>query len=161
MLRNPIQISITQSLSTAVLVLSRLAIACLTCLFTYGIAAKTTFLNTDNKEIDSPIFLAAIAFIIGFTVASLFCIIIQCAIDTVLQCFLIEMEMRTNDPTIPRFCTKSLNRFIEENIKMEQISSCICPLCCCFTCICCSHEYGGKGVAPPVASGDNVKTPNV
>ena len=160
MIRNPIQMSITQSLSTAVLVLSKLAVSALTCLFTYGIAAKTTFLNTDQKEISNPIFLAAIAFIIGFAVASLFCVIIQCAIDTVLQCFLIEMEMRTNDPTIPRFCTKSLNRFIEENIKIEQLSSCICPLCCCFTCSCCGHE-GGKGVAPPVASGGNVATPNV
>ncbi|KAF0978966.1 hypothetical protein FDP41_002036 [Naegleria fowleri] len=160
MLRNPIQMAITQSLSTAILLLSRLAISCLTCLFTYGIAAKTTFLNSDNKEIQNPIFLAAIAFIIGFAVSSLFCIIIQCAIDTVLQCFLIELEMRKADPSIPRFCTKSLNRYIEENIRLEKLSNFICPLCCCLTCMCCSgHSDASKGVAPPVAS-NNIEMPS-
>jgi len=157
MVRNPIQMAITQSLSTAILIMAKLAIACLTCLFTYCIASLTTFLNTNNAQIDNPIFLAAIAFIIGYAVGSLFMVVLQCAIDTVLQCFLIEMEMRVADPSIPRFCTKTLNKFIEENIKLEQLSNCICPLCCCFTCMCCTgHEYGGKGVAPPVASGNGV-----
>ncbi|KAL9654484.1 hypothetical protein ABK040_010504 [Willaertia magna] len=146
MIRNPIQMAVTHSMSTAVLFITKIAISCLTCLFTYCIASMTTFLSSDNKEINNPIFLTIIAFGIGYIVASLFIMVLQVAIDTVLQCYIIERELRQSNPNLPRFCTKSLDKFVDRQSKVKQMA---CSICCCFTCSCC----GTHDDLPPVAQG--------
>jgi choline transporter-like protein 2/4/5 len=158
MMRNPVQFSVTHSLATAVLVLAKIAIGCLTSLFTYIVAAFTTSLS-EGEVIESPLFLGVLSFIIGYIVGDIFMTVLQTAVETILQCFLIEMEMRRDNPDMPAFATKTLNRFIVENNRLEKLQK-ACPICCCLTCSCttCCRTPQDDDELPP---GAEVKNENL
>lgn len=51
------------------------------------------FMVEDSDFDTTPILVPVLIFIVSFVIASLFMTILSCAVDTVLQCFLIDMEM--------------------------------------------------------------------
>jgi hypothetical protein len=71
--------------------------------------------------------------------------LLQTAVDTILQCFLVDEEFCKNNPSAQPYCTKSLRKFIDE----ERNHRYLCHLCSCLTCDCC-----GTGVDESTAKHD-------
>lgn len=147
--KNAVQLGVLDTLSTIIFIIAKFSVAIITAGGAYAIAAKTTFLNVGEEVIYSPLFVAFISFIIAYFIASVFVTILEVAVDTVLQCYLIDNQVCTSDKsgnTKPH-CTGTLARIIKEEQKFKAV----CHICSCLTCDCCSG--GGAGdVTPDLAT---------
>jgi len=143
--RNGVQMGVLDIMSEIVFIISKLSIASITCLACYAISAKTTFLNVGEEAVFSPLFVAAIAFILAYLIAAIFTTVLETAVDTILQCFLVDDEICRNNSNAEPYCTKSLRKFIDEERKYRVM----CHLCSCITCDCC--RGGADGVVADVA----------
>ena len=78
----------------------------------------------------------------------MFTTVLEVAVDTVLQCFLVDDEICTSDTTgnTKPHCTGGLARIIKEEQRMKAA----CHICSCFTCDCCGG-HGAGDVAPDLA----------
>lgn len=132
-LRNPIQIGVITTLANIVMFIAKLSIAFITALFGYAIASQTTFLidNANASPIHSPVLVAFVAFIIGFLVGSLFMVILETAIDTITQCYLIDMEMCADSSYEP-YGTGSLRSYLDQQKRFQSVKHIACRICLCF-----------------------------
>jgi choline transporter-like protein 2/4/5 len=131
-LRNPIQIGVITTMGNIVIFISRLSIGFITAIIAYALATKTTFLiDNPSDPISSPILVAAIAFVIGFLIGCLFMVILETAIDTITQCYLIDREM-CSDPNYEPYGTGSLRRYLKERLAYESARHFACKICLCF-----------------------------
>jgi hypothetical protein len=153
-MRNPIQIGVITTMANIVLFVTRLAIAFLTAIFAYALSSQTSFLIDDSASnpINSPILVGFIAFFIGFLVGSLFMVILETAIDTITQCYLIDMEM-TVDANYEPYGTGSLRRYLNEQKKFNSARNFFCRVCICCDSGNTSHEVVTK--TPVIAVEEN------
>lgn len=58
-------------------------------------------------------------FVLAYFIAKVFLIVFETAIDTVLQCYLMDMEMAQFSDR-PLMCSASLKHMIEQNKQQQQ-----------------------------------------
>jgi len=150
-----LQIGVLQTITTIALLFGKLVVSVFTCFAGYALAYSGYLLITDrNDPISSPLLVAIICFMIAFIISSIFVRIVETAIDTVLQCFLVDFEMCYNDPTKKPYCTRTLAIFIQEHRALDKLEKFVCQCCCCVTGCCCQggndpSQNIGPGPLPP------------
>ncbi len=134
-LRNGIQLGVLDFIAQVILWLGKLAIAFLCALAGYGFALIPYLVEESDGDVSysSPILLCVLIFIISFIIASLFSNVMDVAVDTVLHCFLIDVEYCKADLNAKPFATTSLKRIVLENQKLEAAKRCACHCCICLT----------------------------
>jgi hypothetical protein len=155
--RNFMQIGVLQTMTTISLFIGKLVVSLATCLVGYGLAYSGWLLVTDRTNpISSPLLVACVCFLLAFVIVSVFVQIVDTAIDTVLQCFLVDYEMCYNDPNRKPYCTRTLAIFIQEHRALDKLERFVCQCCCCFTGCCGAGKKGDSddpqqqiGNAPP------------
>ncbi|KAL0488487.1 choline transporter-like protein [Acrasis kona] len=157
-LRNPVQMAVVTALANVVMFINKLAIAFLTALFAYAIASKTTFLIDDaaNNPINSPILVGFIALLVGFVIGSLFMTILDTAVDTITQCYLIDSEMCVDLNYVP-YGTGSLRTYLDRQKKWNSVKYFACRMC--FCCDCGGGDGGSvvEAKTPVIAVEENAK----
>jgi choline transporter-like protein 2/4/5 len=151
--RNFMQIGILQTITTIALFMGKVLVSMATCFVGYGLSYSGWLLISDRgNPISSPLLVACICFLIAFTISSIFIRIVDTAIDTILQCFLVDYEMCYNDPTRKPYCTRTLGIFIKEQRALDKLEKFVCQCCCCFTGCCQGTSKGDPAEqmgAPP------------
>jgi len=144
--RNIAQIGILHTLTTVVLFVSKLCIAFATAFAAYALAAYggPYLLFSNQSQSYAPLIITIISFFIGYFISALFINILDTAIDTILQCFLIDDEMAASDPNYKPHCTNSLSMFISDHKTIDKLEKFVCQCCCCLTgCQCCKKQEQG------------------
>lgn len=152
--RNFLQIGVLQTITTFALILGKLLVSVFSCFAAYALAYSGYLLIVDRGDpISSPLLVAVICFIIAFIVSSIFIRIVETAIDTVLQCFLVDFEMCYHDPSKKPYCTRTLAIFIKEQRALDKLEKFVCQCCCCITGCCQTggdpQQNIGPGMLPP------------
>eukprot|EP01080_Neovahlkampfia_damariscottae_P010250 gene10250-2669_t len=144
--RNFLQVGVLQTLTTISVLMGKILVSVLVAGCGWGVSYAGWFqiTNSTRSSSQSPIAIALLCFILAFLVASVFLSIVDAAIDTILQCFLMDDEMCYNDPDRKPYCTKNLSRFIEEHRFLSKLDKLVCQCCCC----CKSCQTGAGEIDP-------------
>lgn len=75
--------------------------------------------NSDSfSDMTSAFMPCLIIFVIGYAVAIIFMSVYGMAIDTILQCFLVDEEIQKGrGNAVPKHCPELLKQFFDENVK--------------------------------------------
>jgi solute carrier family 44 (choline transporter-like protein), member 2/4/5 len=147
--RNFLQVGVLQTLTTICVWMGKILVAVVVAGCGWGISYLGWFqvgLNkgSSSSSSQSPIAIALLCFILAFLVATVFLSIVDSAIDTILQCFLVDDELCYNDPDRKPYCTKNLSKFIEEHRILSRLDKLVCQCCCC-----CKTCQAAKGEVDP------------
>lgn len=132
--RNLFLIGLLHTVCSVIFFCGKVLVAFLTAFAAYVLTTYgSTLLLSSSLSSSSPILITVLAFFIGYFIASIFISILYTAVDTVLQCFLIDTEMAYGNPDYQPYCSStSLSRIIAEGRAFHKIEK-ICQCCCCCT----------------------------